>query len=175
MAIGRLEKVDVRTLWPHEEYDFSAWLADNLDHLSDALGLSLSEPEKEVGAGSFEVDLVAEDGASSRVIIENQLEPTNHDHLGKVITYLTSLEAKTAIWIAGHARPEHVKAVAWLNETTPDDVSFYLVRLEAYRIGDSESAPLFSLITGPSIETKGFGQQKKDLAERHVLRLRFWE
>lgn len=121
------------------------------------------------------MDLVAEDDASNRVIIENQLEATDHDHLGKLLTYLTNLDAKTAIWITKVPRPEHVKAVAWLNETTPDDVSFYLVRLDAFKIGDSDPAPLFTTIVGPSPEAKGFGQQKKDLAERHVLRLKFWE
>jgi hypothetical protein len=175
VTIGKLEKVPLRDLWKHEEYDFSAWLNDNLDRLSDALGVQLLEPEKEVGAGTFEVDLVAEDADSNRVVIENQLEPTDHDHLGKLITYLTNLDAKTAIWIAHQPRPEHIKAVGWLNEITPDDISFYLVQLDAYRIGESPPAPLFTVIVGPSRESKGFGQQKKDLAERHILRLRFWE
>lgn len=175
MAIGKLEKVDLRDLWRHEERGFSAWLVANLEALSDALGFELAEPQREVKVGTFEVDLVAEDGNANRVVIENQLEPTDHDHLGKILTYLTNLEAKTAVWITKAPRPEHVKAVAWLNETTPDDISFFLVRLDAYRIGSSDPAPLFTVIVGPSAEAKGFGQQKKELAERHVLRLRFWE
>lgn len=94
--------------------------------------------------------------------------------MGKILTYLTNLEAKTAIWITKAPRAEHIKAVAWLNETTPDDISFFLVRLDAYRIGSSDP-PLFAVIVGPSAEAKAFGQQKKELAERHVLRLKFWE
>src|SRR6266542_4494240 len=116
MPIGKLEKVQIRELWKHEEHGFSAWLTANLDALSDALGFGLAEAQREVRVGAFEVDLVAEDDNGSRVIIENQLEATDHDHLGKILTYLTNLEAKTAVWITKAPRPEHVKAVAWLNE-----------------------------------------------------------
>ena len=175
MPIGKLEKVGLRELWKHEERGFSAWLLENLDALSDALGFPLSEPQREVKVGAFEVDLVAEDGKANRVVIENQLEATDHDHLGKILTYVTNLEAKTAVWITKAPRPEHVKAVAWLNETTPDDISFFLVRFDAYRIGSSDPAPLFTVIVEPSAEAKAFGQEKKKLAERHVLRLGFWE
>lgn len=175
MSIGKLTKVPLRELWRHEERGFSEWLADHLEVLSEAIGIRLSEASREVAAGSFQVDLVVEDDGGDRVIVENQLESTNHDHLGKVITYLTNLDAKTAIWIAKDPRPEHIKAIAWLNETSPDDTSFFLVRLEAYRIGTSEPAPLFTVMVGPSPEARGFGRQKKDFAERHVLRLKFWE
>ncbi len=175
MPIGKLEKVELRELWIHEERGFSAWLMANLEPLCDSLGFVLAEPQREVRVGTFEVDLVAEDENGNRVIIENQLETTDHDHLGKVLTYLTNLEAKIAVWITKFPRPEHIKAVAWLNETTPDDISFFLIRLDAYRIGTSDPAPLFTVIVGPSAEAKAFGQQKKELAERHVLRLKFWE
>ncbi|GLB59184.1 hypothetical protein [Cytobacillus sp. NCCP-133] len=88
---------------------------------------------------------------------------------------MSNLDAKTAIWIVSEPRPEHINAITWLNEATPVDVSFYLIKLAAYRIGDSKPAPLFTMIAGPNEETKDFGRQTKDLAERHVLRLRFWE
>lgn len=174
-AIGRLERVLLRDLWKHEEHGFSVWLQDNTDALGAAVGFTLNEPQREVYVGTFCVDLVAESEGGDRVIIENQLEATDHDHLGKVLTYLTNLDAKIAIWVAKDARPEHIKAVSWLNETTPDDVAFYLVRLDAYRIGTSPPAPLFTVIVGPSAEAKGFGQQRKALAERHILRRQFWE
>lgn len=151
------------------------WLHENIQVLGDALGMRLSDPQREVAVGSFTVDLVAEEENRGRVVIENQLEATDHDHLGKLLTYLTNLEAKTAVWVTPKPRPEHVRAIAWLNETTPDDVSFYLVQLAAFRIGTSAPAPLLTVIAGPSAEGKGFGQQKKQLAERHVLRLKFWE
>lgn len=173
--IGKLESVALRELWKHEERGFSAWLESNLESLSEALGVSLSDPQRELKAGGFQVDLVAEGENGDRVIIENQLEATDHDHLGKLLTYLTNLEAKAAVWITSAPRPEHIRAVQWLNETTPDDVAFYLVRLAAYRIAGSEPAPLFTVIVGPSAESKSFGKQKKELAERHILRLKFWE
>lgn len=175
MPIGKLESVTLRDLWKREERDFSAWLERNIGVLSETLGIPLSEIRREDKVGSFNVDLVAEDGNGNLVIIENQIEPTDHDHLGKVLTYLTNLEAKTAIWITSEPRAEHVRAIAWLNEATPVDISFYLLRLAAYRIGDSDPAPLFTVIVAPSVEAKDIGRQKKDLAERHVLRLRFWE
>lgn len=175
MKISRLEAVPLREIWHHEEHDFSTWLYDNIQILGDALKMRFSEPQKEVAVGSFTVDLVAEEEILGRVIIENQLGPTDHDHLGKVLTYLTNLEARTAVWITPQPRPEHTRAVTWLNETTPDDIAFYLVQVAAYKIGDSAPAPLFTIITGPSAEGKGFGRQKKQLAERHVLRLKFWE
>ncbi len=174
-TIGKLEPVSVRELWAHEERGFSAWLETNLDTLSEAVGVTLSDPQRELLAGNFQVDLVAEDENGDRVIVENQLEATNHDHLGKLITYITNLDAKAAIWITTAPRPEHIRAIQWLNETTPDDIAFFLVRLAAYRIAGSAPAPLFTVIVGPSAESKDFGKQKKELAERHVLRLKFWE
>ena len=170
-----MDRVTLRELWKHEERGFSAWLEANLDTLSEAIGVALSDPQRELRAGSFQVDLVAEDENGERVIVENQLEATDHDHLGKLLTYLTNLDAKAAIWISSAPRPEHIRAIQWLNETTPDDIAFYLVRLAAYRIAGSDAAPLFTVIVGPSAESKSFGKQKKELAERHVVRLKFWE
>jgi len=174
MPVGKLESVPLRELWKHEERGFSSWLEHNIDVLSEALGISLSVEQREKAAGTFQADLVAKDAGDNLVIIENQLEPTDHEHLGKVLIYLTNLEAKTAIWITSEPRPEHIRAVDWLNEVTPGDTSFYLVRVAAYRIGGSEPAPLFTVIVAPSAETKDLGRQKKDLAERHILRLKFW-
>lgn len=175
MEIGRLQRVPLRELWKNEALDFTAWLAENIDVLSDALDIELSVLEREKDAGAFAVDILASDSNGRIVVIENQIEKTDHDHLGKVLTYLTNLEAKTAIWVSSDPRPEHARAVAWLNESTPDDVSFYLVRLDAYRIGESSAAPHFSVIVGPSDETKEIGQQKKVLAKRHHDYLEFWK
>lgn len=175
MPIGRLEKVPLRGIWPNEARDFTTWLAENLDFLGEALGLSLSLVEQEAAAGIFSADVLAEDAGGNPVIIENQLERTDHDHLGKLITYLSNLDAKTAIWITSDPRPKHETAIHWLNQTLPADVALYLVKLDAYRIGDSPSAPLLTVVAGPSPEAKQIGGQKKELAQRHVLRLEFWE
>jgi hypothetical protein len=170
--IGKIERVPLRDIWKHEAYDFTTWLQDNIDILNDALGLSLSNPEREQSAGSFNVDLVAEDEAGNPVIIENQLEKSDHNHLGKLITYLTAIGAKTAIWIVADPRPEHVGAISWLNESL--SANFYLLKVEGIRIGDSEPAPLLTLILGPSEESRAVGEKKKEMAERYSLRYEFW-
>ena len=173
--VGRLKKVDLRKVWTNEAKDFTSWLSENLDLLSDHIDceLSLIEPEKKTV--SLSVDIFTEGPNGETVIIENQLEKTDHDHLGKLITYLSNLDAKIAIWITSNPRLEHVTAINWLNEISPVDISFYLVRVEAYVIGDSEPAPLFTTICGPSREAKEIGEQKQDLAERHLKRIEFWK
>jgi hypothetical protein len=171
-SIGKLERVPLRKVWEHEAYDFTQWLQENIDVLNTALDLNLVNVDREQAAGSFSIDLVAEDEGGGTVIIENQLEKSNHDHLGKLITYLSSMGAKAAIWIVSDPRPEHVAAVNWLNECS--SAAFYMVKVEAVRIGDSPAAPLFTLIVGPSEETKDVGQTKKEIAQRYGIRKRWW-
>jgi hypothetical protein len=171
-GIGKLERIALREVWKHEAYDFTQWLQENIDVLNAALDLTLVNVDREQDTGSFSIDLVAEDEGGGTVIIENQLEKSNHDHLGKLITYLTGMGAKAAVWIVSDPRPEHVAAVAWLNESS--SAAFYMVKVEAVRIGGSPPAPLFTLIVGPSEETKDVGQTKKEIAERYVVRRRWW-
>jgi hypothetical protein len=171
--IGKLEPVPLREIWPDEVSDFTAWLSENLDVLGEALGISLTLVQREAAVGPFSIDILAEDPNGNQVIVENRIRRTDHDHLGKLITYLSNLDAKAAIWISSDPRPEHIRSIAWLNETTPADVAFYLVRIEAYRIGESLPAPMFSIVAGPSAEMKRIGTQKKELAERHLLRKEF--
>ena len=172
MTIGRLERVSLREVWQHEAYDFTTWLRDNVEVLNDELDITIANLESEQAAGRFSVDLVGEDEAGNAVVIENQLEKSDHDHLGKLITYLTAFEAKTAIWIVSNPRPEHIAAIAWLNQSTP--ASFYMFKVEAVRIGDSMPAPMLTKIVGPSEESREVGDTKKEIAERHQLRYRFW-
>lgn len=153
--IGKLERVPLREVWKHEALGFTTWLQDNLDVLNDVLDITLSNAEREGSAGTFSVDLIAENGTGNPVIIENQLEKSDHDHLGKIITYLTALEAKTAIWIVSDPRPEHVRAISWLNESSA--AGFYLLKVEAVKIGESPAAPLLTLIVGPSEESREVG------------------
>jgi hypothetical protein len=171
-AIGKLERVALREVWKHEAYDFTQWLQQNIDVLNAALGLNLVNVDREQAAGTFSIDLVAEDEGGGTVIIENQLEKSNHDHLGKLVTYLTAMAAKAAIWIVSDPRPEHVAAIAWLNES--GNASFYMVKVEAVKIGESPAAPLFTLIVGPSEEAETVGQTKKEIAERFGIRKRWW-
>ena len=171
-AIGKIRRVTLREVWRHEALDFTTWLEHNSDVLSEALGVTIENVERERSAGSFSVDLVGEDAVGNAVVIENQLERSDHDHLGKLITYLAAFEAKTAIWIVSDPRPEHVGAITWLNESVA--ANFFLVKVEAIRIGDSPAAPLLTLITGPSAETRQVGVQKQERAERHDFRQAFW-
>lgn len=170
--IGKIERVPLREVWKNEALDFTIWLEENIDILNENLDINLSNAEREKAAGKFSVDLVAEDNNGNPVVIENQLEKSDHDHLGKLITYLTAIEAKTAIWIVSDPRPEHVSAISWLNESS--SASFYLIKVEAIRIGGSQPAPLLTLIVGPSEEAKEVGITKKEIAERYVIRKRFW-
>jgi len=170
--IGKIKRIKLRKVWPHEAHNFTTWMQDNLDIINDLLEINITNAEREKSVGSFNVDLVAEDENGNPVIIENQLEKSNHDHLGKVITYLTAIQAKTAIWIVSDPRPEHANAVMWLNEST--SASFYLLKIEAIQIGESDPAPLLTLIAGPSEVTREAGIQKKEIAERNILRKKFW-
>ena len=170
--IGRLRRVPLREVWSHEARDFTPWLAENVDVLNGAIDLTLSIVAREQAVGDFSVDLVAEAESGGRVIIENQLERSNHDHLGKLITYLTQIDAKAAIWIVSDPRPEHISAISWLNESS--SASFYLLKLEAVQIEDSPHAPMLTLIVGPSEEIRKAGETKKELKERDLLRLEFW-
>lgn len=169
--IDKIQRVRLRDVW-HPEPKFSEWLEQNIDVLGECIGINLSNVRREKDAGDFSVDLVAEDDNENQVVIENQLEKSNHDHLGKLITYLTMLEAKIAIWIVSEPRPEHVRAITRLNESRT--AAFYLLKVEAIKIGSSNPAALLTLITGPSEETRVIGDQKAELAERHIARKKFW-
>lgn len=172
--IGKLKKVSLREIWKNEAKDFTTWLSENIDTLNEAMEINLTVVEREKSVGEFSLDIVAEDIDGNLAIIENQLEKTDHGHLGQVITYLSNLGAKIAIWITSQPREEHIKAISWLNESTADDISFYLVKVEAVRIGDSAPAPLFSVIVEPTEIAKEVGKEKKEYAERHHLRKEFW-
>jgi hypothetical protein len=170
--IGRIERIPLREVWEDEARNFTPWLKENIDVLNDVHDLTLSSVEREQSAGDFSVDLTAEDESGNSIIIENQLEKSDHDHLGKIITYLTAIEAKSAIWITSDPRPEHVTAINWLNGSTA--ASFYLIKVEAIKIEGSLPAPLLTLIVGPSLESKTAGETKKFISERHKLRNGFW-
>jgi len=171
--ISKIKKVPLRELWQNEAKDFTSWLEKNIDYLNEQVGLRIIVSEREKKVGDFFVDLVGE-SENGLVIIENQLERTDHDHFGKILTYLSMIGAKTAIWITGAPREEHVKAVEWLNEVTPADYSFYLIKIEAIRIDTSLAAPLFSVVVGRSQIVKDVGKERRDLAEADHLRKEFW-
>jgi hypothetical protein len=170
--IGKIKRVKLKDVWKHEALDLTRWMENNIDVINELLDIELSNVEREKAVGDFSVDLTAEDESGNLVIIENQLAKSDHEHLGKLITYLSSLDAKTAIWIVPEPRPEHTNAVSWLNQSGL--ARFYLVKIEAIQIDDSPPAPLFTLITGPSAESLEVGKTKKGLSERYILRKKWW-
>ena len=178
--IGKLKEVDVRSLWRHEQYDFSSWLAkeNNIQYLNDILGLTLTDIDKEVFVGPYRCDIVAKDETTNNVvIIENQLESTNHDHLGKVITYAAGLNAKYIVWIVKEAKEEHRAAVEWLNNNSSNEINFFLIEIHAYQIGDSDPAPKFEVIEKPNDFVKKNKTNSRDgeLNKSQSERLIFWE
>lgn len=176
--LGRLKEVNIRELWAHEQYDFSNWLAkeDNITLLNDTVGLTLTEVDKEVYVGSYRCDLVALDETTGmKIIIENQLELTDHDHLGKIITYASGLGANVIIWIVKEAREEHKSAIEWLNNNIVKEISFFLLEIKAYKIGDSAPAPMFEVIERPNDFIKSSKSNKeRELSKRETERLKFW-
>ena len=148
--LGKLQKVDLRSVWKHEATDFSAWLVkpENLDVLAEQLGIEIDPIGTEVPVGRFKIDILAkEPNTNEQIIIENQLEQTNHDHLGKVITYAAGLDARYLIWIVKDVLPEHLKAIEWLNEHLDDEIRCFLIKIEVWQIGDSKPAPRFEIIS----------------------------
>ena len=179
MGIGKLKEVDIRELWKHEQYDFSEWLSkkENIENLNEILGLTLVDISKETYVGSYRCDLFAKDETTGiKVIIENQLEMSNHDHLGKIITYASGLDAKVVVWIVKEAREEHRSAIEWLNNNTNSNVNFFLIEIHAYKIGNSDSAPMFQVIEQPNdfIKNNKSINSNDTMNKSQSQRVEFW-
>lgn len=177
--MGVLQKVDLREYWKDEARDFTPWLAqdENLQLLSNTIDLELELKGTEVFIGNYKADIVAEDlNSSYKVIIENQLEKTNHDHLGKIITYASGIEANIVIWISSKLTDEHRKAIDWLNEISDEDHAFFAIEMELWRINDSIPAPQFSVHCSPNDWAKlaKTPTRRKMLTETKELQLAFW-
>lgn len=182
MKLGKLAKIDLREYWKHESLHFTQWLAqsENLEQLSDELGIDIKLIQTEAGIGKFSADILAEEEATGRrIIIENQLEPTDHSHLGQILTYAAGVEAEYLIWVVRDARDEHVQAVEWINDRTSEKVNFFLVRVELWRIGDSDPAPKFMVLVRPNNWTKSVrsgsaSAAEQSLSETRLAQLDFW-
>ncbi len=174
MNLGKLKEIkDLRKVWPHEALDFTPWLAeeDNLMLLSDAVGIDITVDETESSVGNFNVDIYAtEIGTERKIIIENQLEDTNHDHLGKLITYASGKSADVVIWVVKRAREEHRSAIEWLNNHTDENIAFFLIEIKLYQIGDSDIAVKFEIVEKPNDWAK---EIKRNTNSRPILQKRY--
>ncbi len=174
--LDTIKKVDLHDVWPHEALDFTKWLSrdESLKMLSDAVGVELELLETESSVGAFYVDIYAqESGTGRKVIIENQLEATNHDHLGKVITYAAGKGAEVVIWVVARARDEHRQAIEWLNQHTDSEFGFFLVEVELWQIGDSKPAPRFNVVEQPNEWAKTL-KMSEGLSETERIRFSYW-
>lgn len=177
--LGTLTRVPLREAWVHEAGDFTPWLAqtDNLNMLADALGLSeLASVATEHWVGDFKLDILCTDG-DDQVIIENQLEETNHKHLGQVIAYAAGVGARKVIWVAESFRPEHATALEFLNDHTTEELAFFGVQVELWRIGDSPLAPKFEVVVKPNNWAKSGRVQARaaaDASPTKQLQQKFW-
>ena len=180
MKLEKIKKVDLRKAWNKEAVDFTNWLAEkeNLALLSDEIGIDIDLIQTEASVGKFNVDILAEEENTGRkIIIENQLEPTNHDHLGKVITYASGFDAGIIIWIVSDVRDEHKQAIDWLNDHTDEKINFFAIKMELWQIGDSPFAPKFQIISKPNDWAKAVKQSaaQTTLTKGKLLQLNFWD
>lgn len=175
-ALDKLEKVELRDVWPHEALDFTKWLSEeaNLAMLGSTVGIELELIETESSVGSFNVDIYAQEvGTGRRVIIENQLEDTNHDHLGKLIAYAAGKGAEAAVWVVARARDEHRQSIEWLNQHTDSNLGFFLVEIELWSIGNSLLAPRFNVVEQPNEWMKTI-KLSEGLSETERVKLSYW-
>lgn len=179
MRLAKLQKVELREVWRHEALDFTNWLAqpENLELLSEEIGIDISLIQTEASVGSFNVDILAEEeNTGRRIVIENQFETTNHDHLGKVITYASGFDAEIIVWIVKSVRDEHKRAIDWLNEHTDEKINIFAIQMEVWKIGESACAPKFQVVAQPNDWAKALRAKgnAEDLSQTKVMQLEFW-
>ena len=159
--LSKLEEVDLKYYWKHEERDFTPWLSEeeNIALLGETIGMDLEVIGKEESVGSYRADILCKDSSNGHfVVIENQLEQTDHKHLGQIATYAAGLNASSCIWIAKSFTEEHRAAIDWLNSISDDDHNFFAIEIKLYRIGESPLAPTFNVVANPIIGLNQFGQ-----------------
>lgn len=180
--LSRLEEVELREVWPNEAQDFTPWLAkeENLALLGEKLSMELEFESQEINVGDFRADILCRNITNgSRVLIENQLEETDHSHLGQILTYAAGLDIHTVIWIAKEFREEHRAALDRLNEITNEDFQYFGVEIKVWKIGDSNPAPQFEIVSKPNDWNRTVSQNTEravsgDLSETQLQLERFW-
>jgi len=177
--LGKLEKVELRDFWVDEGRDFTPWLVkeENIILLGEALGIDMEVIQQEQPVGSFRADIYARNISNdTHILIENQLEKTDHGHLGQIITYAAGLDATMMIWISPQFSEQHRAALDWLNRTTNENISFFAIEIELWRIGDSLSAPKFNIVCKPNDWARSIQQtmNKSELTPTQSLQLEYW-
>lgn len=176
---GKLEDVAVRDAWPHEARKLTPWLAENIDRIADVIGIPLELEATEVLVENFKADIIATDPSNERrVLIENQLEPSDHTHLGQIMTYLAGLNVSVVIWIAPSFREPHLSAIRWLNQHTVEPFAFFALQLRVVRIGNSPLAPLFDVVERPNDWDRRIQEKALTSSPRSEIvqkRRKFWE
>ena len=179
MELGKLEKIELREVWRHEALDFTRWLArkENIALLSKEIGIDIEVIETEMSVGRYNVDIYARDTESNKkIVIENQLENTNHDHLGKMLVYAAGLDADIAIWIVKDVNEEHRQAVEWLNDNSFEKINIFLVKVELWQIDNSPIAPKFQVICEPNNWAKVLKQQSKEnVSDLELKQMEYWQ
>ena len=169
--LGTLQNVDIRSIWRNEERDFTPWLKENIIFISQLIGAEIEEIESETNVGHFSADLVGKIiGSGDIIVIENQYGQTDHDHLGKLQTYMAGKDAKIGVWIAEEFRDEHIATIDYLNRNMRESgSSLYAIKLEVKRIGDSEPAPSFTIVVGPNEYQRQMMEPEMTLSEKVYL------
>ena len=179
MELGKLEKIELREVWRHEALDFTRWLAkkENIALLSKEIGIDIEVIETEMSVGRYNVDIYARDIESNkRIVIENQLENTNHDHLGKMLVYAAGLDADIAIWVVKDVNEEHRQAIEWLNDNSFEKINIFLVKVELWQIDNSPIAPKFQVICEPNNWAKVLKQQSKEnVSDLELKQMEYWQ
>jgi len=179
--LSRLEKLDLRTFWKKEATDFTPWLAkeENIQLLIETIGIELEVQSQEESVGPFRADILCKDTFNDHyVLIENQLEKTDHIHLGQLITYAAGLDAVTIIWIAQKFTEEHRAALDWLNRITDETFTFFGIEIELYKIGDSAPAPMFNIVSKPNDWTKQVKKStsvQQNVTNTKLLQQEYWQ
>lgn len=180
VSLARLERVDLRAAWVSEPFDFTPWLAqqENLELLGETIGIELELESREQAVGRFSADILCKDTATGHwVLIENQLERTDHTHLAQLLTYAAGLQAVTIVWIAERFTDEHRAALDWLNERTDDSVRLFGLEIELWRISGSPLAPKFNIVSKPNDWSRTVqleAAKTAELSETKQLQLQFW-
>ena len=175
MKLIKQKQINPRKMWPNEAQNFTPWLAENIAELGEKIGMELEVVGQEVSVGPYSADILAKDiDTDAYVVIENQLEKTNHDHLGKSITYASALGAKTIVWIATDFTEEHKKALDWLNDNTNEDLAFWGVQLELWQISEETASMRLNIVSRPSTNVKTIKSKTNNESESRNIQLEFW-